>query len=324
MERVKASRCLVGHTGFVGSTLTQQLDFSHLFNSANIDGIDPKICFEVAVCAAAPGSMLEANRNPETDLEKLKDLMAHLDRLQAERFVLISTIAVLADFSDGPTESTCRYETELAYGRNRRALEEFCQRRFANSLVVRLPALFGQGLKKNFIFDLLNPVPSMLTEERLDELKSTLPPQLSATLAKLYSPGPMTGFVKLDRQALKVRPERSAIEKAVEASGHAAVYFHNPETTYQYYNMERLWQDITRAQNVGLRAIHLATEPLAAGHIHQRLLGRPMPESRARLHREDMHTQHAVVWGRQGPYLEDATTTLDQLAAFFESESVKG
>src|SRR5262249_32793229 len=42
------------------------------------------------------------------------------------------------------------------YGRHRYELEQFVAKHFAKTHVVRLPGLFGTGLKKNLIFDLLN------------------------------------------------------------------------------------------------------------------------------------------------------------------------
>jgi len=41
------------------------------------------------------------------------------------------------------------------YGTNRYFLEQFCRENF-NTTIVRLPGLFGPGLKKNVIYDLLH------------------------------------------------------------------------------------------------------------------------------------------------------------------------
>ena len=152
---------LIGHTGFVGQTLAAQRAFSANFNSSNIQTIDGQ-AFDLAVCAAAPGSMFEANRQPERDRLAIDGLMARLGAMRARRFVLISTIAVLERFDGGATEDTAAFQTGLAYGVNRRRLEAFCADQFENCLIVRLPALFGPGLRKNFLFDLQNPAPSML------------------------------------------------------------------------------------------------------------------------------------------------------------------
>ena len=312
--------CLVGHTGFVGNTLKQQFDFTYCFNSSNIDCISSAPAFDLTVCAAAPGSMLEANRNPAQDLAKVEVLMDRLATLHTRRFVLISTIAVLADFPGGPDESTARYESELAYGRNRRALEVFCAGRFTNCLIVRLPALYGAGLKKNFIFDLLNPVPSLIPKARLEELRAGLPAPHFTRLARLYLPGSLPGFLKLNRDALNACDDRAALEEKLEAAGYSAVRLHNPATTYQYYDMRRLWADIGVAIQAGLTEVHFATEPVAASAIHKALTGLPMPDSEVRIHREDVHTRHAGLWGRSGSYLETADVTLAQLAAFYERE----
>ena len=60
-----------------------------------------------------------------------------------------------------------------------------------------------------------------------------------------------------------------------------------------------------------------ATEPFSAARINERLLGSAMPETGARRHQEDMRTGHSRLWGRVGPYLEDADRVLDGLAAFY-------
>ena len=307
---------LIGHTGFVGSTLARQTAVSHRFNSATIDEAAGQR-FDTVVCAAAPGSMLEANTAPEAARAKNHALIDQLSRLRADRFILISSIAVLADFAGGDDEGTCAFQTDLAYGRHRRELEAFVEDRFADPLIVRLPALFGRGLRKNFVFDLMNPVPSMLKADRLSELRGALDANLSGLVADLYTPDAATGLLRLDRDALAYDARRRALEDAVVELGFSATQFHNRATTYQYYEMAGLWSDIGVAQGAGLTHIHLVAQPLQAARIHKALLGRDMPETPARLHREDMRTRHADLWGAEGPYQFSANGTLDSLKAFF-------
>ena len=54
-------------------------------------------------------------------------------------------------------ENTLINENKLEpYGLNRRFFEKFIQDKFEDHLIIRLPALVGNGLKKNAIFDLHN------------------------------------------------------------------------------------------------------------------------------------------------------------------------
>jgi hypothetical protein len=313
--------CLIGYTGFVGTALARQACFSQCFNSSTIAAIAGQR-FDTVVCAAAPGSMFEANRFPDRDRARIDALIDQLATVRAERFILISSIAVLADFAGGDDEGSARFQTDLAYGRHRRALEAFVESRFERHLVVRLPALFGPGLRKNFVFDLLNPVPSMLTQERLDGLAAALDAPLAAWLRALYRPDAATGLCTLDRASLNADRRRAALEDAVVALGASATQFHHRETTYQYYGIDRLWSDIGVAMDAGLSHIHLVAEPLSAASIHQHLTGRAMPETGARLHREDMRTRHAALWGASGPYQFDAETTLARLATFHADAQV--
>jgi hypothetical protein len=312
-------RGLIGHTGFVGGALLRQAAFDRCFNRANIAGIAAQP-FATLVCAAAPGSMFEANRAPDRDAAQIEALINQLRSVQADRFVLISTIAVLADFAVGDDERTQAFQQALAYGRHRRMLEAFVEGHFDQPLIVRLPALYGPGLVKNFIFDLMNPVPSMLPPDKCAALADRLGQDLGRWFAALYAPDAATGMLRLDRRALNADRRRAALEEAVTALDASAVQFHHPDTTYQYYPIDRLWQDIGIALDAGLSHLHLVAEPLRAGAIHQRLTGRAMPATGARIHCEDMYTRHAHLWGASGHYQFDAGTTLDQLAAFFASE----
>jgi len=309
---------LIGYSGFVGGTLSGQHPFAAKFNTANIDAIDGRE-FDTVVCAAAPGSMFTANREPERDREQIGALIERLRRVKSRRFVLISSIAALADFGAGDDESTNAFQENLPYGRHRRELEAYCESHFENCLIVRLPALFGPGLRKNFVFDLLNPVPSIVSHVRLQAILDKVPSALHEKFSELYLPDP-TGICTLNRDSLNKSPYRIQLETAVREAKMSATQFHNPNSRFQYYDVSRLWSDINVATKNALQCVHLVTEPLLASAIHFRLFGTEMPHSEAKMHREDMHTRHAGLWGRKGPYLEDANAVLNRLKEFFVAQ----
>lgn len=148
-------RCgLIGHTGFVGSNLLAQFDIDACYNSKNIETLDGET-FDWLFCAGAPGVKWRANQEPEADQASLLRLMAHLEGAQAKHLVLISTVDVY-DLPLGVNEDTpIAVERLQPYGKHRFQLESFVQSRFPRSFIIRLPGLFGAGLKKNILFDFL-------------------------------------------------------------------------------------------------------------------------------------------------------------------------
>jgi nucleoside-diphosphate-sugar epimerase len=145
---------LIGYTGFVGSNLLRQRPFDATFNSANIDDIAGR-SFDLVICAGAPAEKWKANAQPERDLDNIERLMRALEQVNTQKLVVISTVDVFINpvevDEDSPTPMTGLH----AYGRNRRRLEQIAASRF-DATIVRLPGLFGHGLKKNAIHDLLH------------------------------------------------------------------------------------------------------------------------------------------------------------------------
>lgn len=311
---------IIGHSGFVGSNLTQQHSFSGLFNSRNIDE-SASTEFDTLVCAAAPGSMFEANNFPERDQAHIEALCQKLTAIKARRLILISSIAVLADFAGKDVETTEAFQKDLAYGRHRRMLEAFCDDHFDDTLILRLPALFGTGLKKNFLFDLLNPVPTMLNAAKMEQALGVMASWGTDILKEVYSLNPQNGMFVLDRTVLSKSGAQARIAEVFDEHALTAVQFTNPQTAFQFYDVDRLWQDIKIASAQGIRVMHLSTEPVTASRIHQAVTGRAMPETGARLHHEDMRTLYATKWGQSGPYLEDADQVVSRVTSFFNNQS---
>ena len=153
--RSENMQVLIGHSGYIGTTLKRQTFFQLLFRSTNIGDIYG-VELDTVVCCAAPAQKWIANREPEADLHNIEGLIEHLKTVRCNTFVLISTVDVFKN-PVGMHENTPVDEPGLhPYGLHRRLLEKFVEDHFPNHLIVRLPGLVGPGLRKNVIFDFLN------------------------------------------------------------------------------------------------------------------------------------------------------------------------
>ena len=108
------------------------------------------------ICAGAPAAKWIANQNPEDDLANIERLIGDLRQVKAKRLVLISTVDVFKEPVGVDEDTVIDAESTDPYGKNRFYLEEFVREHFEGASVIRLPGLFGHGLKKNFIYDLLH------------------------------------------------------------------------------------------------------------------------------------------------------------------------
>jgi len=313
---------IIGNTGFVGGHLIRQHLFEGQFNTRNINESEEG-SFSTVVCAAAPGSMFEANKFPDLDYAKIENLIDKLAKIEADTFVLISSIAVLENYSGQDDEGTEAFQTNTAYGRNRRELEVFCASNFKRCSILRLPALYGMSLKKNFLFDLLNPIPTMLTETKFVMLRNSVPRDLVQTLTRAYSWNDAVKMYLVDRVFLLASGQLAALVSEFAERDLTAVHFTNPQSSFQFYNINGLWSDIEICLSNNLPLLHLAPEPVSAGLIHERLIGRQMPDTGARVHCENMYTRYAKLWNRTGCYMDDSESVLDKVEAFFCIEKAR-
>ena len=146
---------LIGRTGFVGANLLRALTIESGFDSTNIATIDGRR-FHTLICAAPHARKWWANLHPEEDRSIVESLIGHLRTTAAERFILISTVDVFPRLTGVDETFAGPYEGQHPYGRHRLRLETAVREHFAVVHVVRLPGLFGPGLKKNAIYDLLH------------------------------------------------------------------------------------------------------------------------------------------------------------------------
>ncbi|MBX9655566.1 pyridine nucleotide transhydrogenase [bacterium] len=146
---------LVGHTGFVGGHLAAQHSFDEFYNSKNVEEIAGR-SFDLIAVSAMPAAMWIANQDPEGDRRVLDRLLNSLRQAKTNRVVLISTVAVYPKPIGIDEDSPIDPSKQTAYGRHRHQLELELAAHFKNVLAVRLPGLFGKGLKKNAVYDLIH------------------------------------------------------------------------------------------------------------------------------------------------------------------------
>ena len=297
---------LVGSTGFVGGNLRAKHTFAAVCHSSDIAaqyGTQPDLC----VYAGVPAAMFLANADPEADMEVMRTARENLRKIAPKSLVLISSIAVFAD-SRGRCEDDAPDTDGLpAYGRNRLQLEQWVREDFNDALIVRLPALYGAGLKKNFLFDLHTITPAMLKPEKYNELAAkSLLVKTGYTLAD-------NGFYKLNGTA-----DKTALKEFFAGNDFNALAFTDSRSRYQFYNLGRLWQDIETARAAGLTMLHLCSKATATAEIYTAVTGKAdwtneLPKSPFDY---DLRSRYAAVLGGSGDYLCTKEEELDDVTHF--------
>ena len=172
---------LVGYTGFVGSNLLQFYKFDSFYNSKNFEEAKNKH-FETIFFCGVPAVKWLANKNPDEDIKIIENIKSILNSITCDNFILISTIDIYNNTNNCSDEKTqVDFLNHHAYGKNRYLFEKYIETKFENHFIIRLPALFGKGLKKNIIYDLINnnqiqniPLNSSFQWYNLDWLKEDI------------------------------------------------------------------------------------------------------------------------------------------------------
>lgn len=301
-----AKDLLVGSTGFVGGNLAAKHTFAAACHSTDIVaqfGTKPDLC----VYAGVPAAMFLANADPEADLAVMASARENLRRIAPQQLVLISSIAVYADSREKDENSRMQPEGLPAYGRNRLQLEQWVREDFPAALIVRLPALYGIGLKKNFLYDLHTITPAMLRPDKYAELS-----QESALVRDGYSLAD-NGFYKLNGTM-----DAAALREHFAGSSFNALAFTDSRSRYQFYHLAHLWQNIQTALQNNLTMLNLTTPPVTAAEVYAAVTGKtdwknelPKPPFDY-----DLHSLHAELLGGKDGYLCTKQRELDEICAF--------
>lgn len=305
---------LVGYTGVVGSNIKAVYPFTNLYNSKNIEEAYGT-CPDVLVYAGLPAAMFKANTAPAADLADVKQAIANIKVINPERLVLISSVAVY-DQTIGVDEThTIDANNLLPYGKNRLLLEQWVSENCKNSLIVRLPAIYGINLKKNFIYDYINLIPAMLSQEKFTELAG------QSELVKTSYELKKDGFYHF---SIVNNKEKKKIYEYFLMSNFNAISFTDSRSMYQFYNLKRLWSDIQIAMENGIRLLNIVTEPLNVAEIYEYLAGKPfLNEMEKKPYNYNIRSIHFGLFNGKDGYFMDKNSVLKDLKIYVEREKRK-
>lgn len=310
---------LIGHSGFVGTNLKAQHQFTDLYNSKNISNITGK-SYDVVVCCGIPASMWLANTNPDKDLENIDVLLNLLKTVSAKQFILISSTAVLAKPVKAVNEDTSNFEENLAYGKHRRYAEADIESHFENSLIVRIPALFGLGLKKNLIYDLLNQEPAFMPYENFETLMHKLDDDDKNIIRAYYQFDKDHGRYVFNKQKAIGDSKRAEVLSAFKKADFTALKFTHSESVFQFYNLGNLWGDIGIALQNGIETLHLCSQPLSARTIAKEIFDMGFENDNGNPPFDyDMQSKYSNLWGKEVPYQYNEEEVLTELNTFVKN-----
>lgn len=254
---------LVGYTGFVGSNLCLSHSFASLINSKNIASAYGA-CPETLIYSGVPAEMFIANQYPEKDKAIIENAKHNIEKIRPGRIVLISTVAVY-DRTDGVDEDDEPEEERLTpYGRHRLDLEHWVETHYDRHLIVRLPAIYGENLKKNFIYDFIHYIPPMLTKEKYLAFAKDQP-----VIRDAYQPLE-NGFYK----CMATDPSVIArLKDAFRSVGFSALHFTDSRSVYQFFGLDHLYEAITDALAKDIHKINLVTPPVSISELYRYLTG---------------------------------------------------
>ena len=145
---------LIGHSGFLGKNLLEQYKIENIYNSKNIHLLSEKTHDILFICAPS-AEKWRANQNPTVDLHNISSLITQISKTKINKVIMFSTVDVYGNDLNQDEDCLIDIGKVHPYGKNRYVFETYLRAKF-DTTVIRLPGLFGNYLKKNVIFDLIN------------------------------------------------------------------------------------------------------------------------------------------------------------------------
>ena len=302
-------KSLVGYTGFVGSNLVLQTSFDSIYNSKNIkDAYNTNP--DLLIYSGIRAEKFLANKEPERDYAIIQEAIGNIIKINPKTLVLISTIDVYNNPVNVDEDTVIDTENHHAYGLNRYLVEEWVEKNYEKYLIVRLPGLYGKNIKKNFIFDLINIIPSMLTEAKYSELS-----QKDNFISQYFSKQ-KNGFYKCRELS---EGERKRFKGYFNTIGFSALNFTDSRGFFQFYNLAYLSNHIEIALKNNIRKLNLATEPVMINELYKYIKNSDFANEITQTPPAyDCKTKYSDVFNGKNGYLFDKLFLLKDIKRFVE------
>lgn len=315
---------LVGYTGFVGSNIYSRARnrINGVFNTQNIEkayGLEP----EVLIYAGLTAEKHLANTDPYKDMELVLQAQHNIKMINPQKLVLISTVDVYRNPVGVDETVHPLADTEYAvhpYGLNRYYLEAWVRKNYPDALIMRLPGLYGLNIRKNFIYDCMNVIPSELKKEKFEELAALEKAGDAIMLRDCYRELGNGIYQCAELEADKKELLRAKFEKL----GYTAFSFTDSRSVFQFYPLRRLWEDIHTALDYDITLLNIATEPVSAGELYKALTGQTFKnELEGKPAKYDFRTVHAEKFGGKDGYICSKEETVADVRQFVENNALE-
>lgn len=298
---------LVGYTGFVGSNISKSHLFDGLYNSKNIENAfetNPKLL----VYSGVRAEKFLADKEPKKDMKIIENAIENIKRINPKKLVLISTIDVYNNPVDVNENTSIITEKLLPYGRNRYYLEKWVKENIKDYLIVHLPGLYGENIKKNFIYDMINVIPSMLNEVKYVELNSK-----DKFISEYYFKRD-NGFYKCKELTSE---EKTLLKEYFNKVGFSALNFTDSRGSFQFYNLKYLWSHIQIAIENGIKVLNLATEPVTINELYKYITGKNFTNECAKvIPNYNFKTNYSQIFNGENGYIFDKKFILKDIEDF--------
>lgn len=303
---------LIGGTGFVGSNLATSHAFDASFHSTDVEqsyGLAPDLC----VYAGVRAEKYLAAQNPQADMASIQRAIYNIEHIAPKRLVLVSTIDVYPTPYDVDERSIIQPGAH-PYGANRLFLERWVQANVKEHLILRLPGLFGERLKKNFLYDLIHIIPAMLSAEKFESLAAQ-----STLIQSSYQLLP-NGFY----QCIAEKSSLGKLRETFEQLGFTALNFTHSSSMFQFYNLNYLWEHLQSALEQHISLLNLSVAPITAGEVFRAIKGYPFVNALSVSPLcYQTRTIHADALGGTNGYLFDQARVLNDIVAFVRTQEAR-